>query len=111
MAAKRSGKGGDGQSLIGGILAGFWGLFGQGDRLWSGLRKLAADEASVLAARLGLRLLFQVWILIGSLIGVIGLLFWLIDSAGLPRGPVFFAGGALITLVSLLLVHFDRVRR
>lgn len=94
--------------LIGDLLATFWELFGQSSRLWSSIRNSVEEDAEALATRLGLRLLLQVWVLVGSLIAVFGLLFWLIDSAGLPRGPVFFAGGALITSVSLLLAHFAR---
>jgi hypothetical protein len=106
MASKREGKSGGAIEILGALAGKAFEVFGMGAEVFSKVGRGAERRAAAFAAKLGLRLLLHAWVSAGIFLGLIGLFYLLIDSAGIPRGVVFSVGGALVALLSLLLLHF-----
>ena len=81
-------------------------FFDLGSQFFFRLRSAAERRAEIFTARLGLRMLLQLWISIGIFMALLGIFDLLIDFAGIPRGLVYLFGGVFIALVALLLAHF-----
>lgn len=113
MASKRERKApsaGSGvwSSILSGALVKGVELFGLGGQALSSLVNSAQKKAAAVALRIGVLLVLLLWVSVGLLLALLGLFFMLIDQAGVPRGMVFGAGGAILSLVSLLLLKFAK---
>ena len=106
MAGKREGKSPGSLEILGSLAGKAFELFGMGAEVFSKVGRGAEKRASAFAARLGLRLLLHAWVSAGIFLALVGLFYLLIDSAGISRGLVFSVGGAIIALLSLLILHF-----
>jgi uncharacterized membrane protein len=83
-------------------------LFTLGGQALSDLADNAQKRAAAIAFKIGVLLILLLWVSVGILLALLGLFFLLIDQAGVPRGLVFGAGGAILALVALLLLKFAK---
>lgn len=113
MALKREGKGGrQDAGMLGSVLSTVLvkgvELFGLGSQALGSLARSAEKRAAAVALQLGVLMVLMLWVSVGILLALLGLFFLLIDQAGMPRGMVFGAGGAVLALFSLLLLKLAK---
>lgn len=115
MQKKRSNEAGEereeakGQGdFFGGVASKLFTILGMGGQILAMVRDSAEKRAELMALRMGRRLVLQLWISAGIYLALLGLVFFIVDQTEIPRGLVYFAAGAVIALISLLLLHYAK---